>query len=64
MSEKNINPIANYLLAKGFDKNAIIGALINMGQESGWSPYSDENRVGTENFTLITHTAMLATDMD
>ena len=42
MSEKNINPIANYLLAKGFDKNAIIGALINMGQESGWSPYSDE----------------------
>lgn len=42
MNEKNINPIANYLLAKGFDKNAIIGALINMGQESGWSPYSDE----------------------
>lgn len=42
MSEKNINPIANYLLAKGFDKNAIIGALINMGQESNWSPYSDE----------------------
>ncbi len=39
---ENINTIANILLAKGANKNAIIGVLVNMGTESGWSPLSDE----------------------
>lgn len=43
---ENINTIANILLAKGANKNAIIGVLVNMGTESGWSPLSDE-KVGS-----------------
>lgn len=39
---ENINTIANILLAKGANKNAIIGVLINMGAESHWNPYADE----------------------
>lgn len=39
---QNINGIANIMLAKGWNKNAIIGILCNMYKESGWDPYADE----------------------
>lgn len=42
MGAENINFIANYLLAKGANKNAVIGVLVNMGTESSWWPYADE----------------------
>lgn len=42
MGVENINFIANYLLAKGANKNAVIGVLVNMGVESTWNVYNDE----------------------
>lgn len=39
---ENINFIGNVLKSKGYNENAILGALVNMGAESGWSPFSDE----------------------
>lgn len=39
---QNINGIANIMLAKGWNKNAIIGILCNMGKESGWNHDADE----------------------
>lgn len=39
---ENINFIGNVLKSKGYNENAILGVLVNMGQESGWSPFSDE----------------------
>lgn len=42
MGVENINTIANILLSKGANKNSIVGVLVNMGQESTWSPFADE----------------------